>query len=457
MTISASAFRAVSNLHQERAAELSVIPSINAPQPLVTAKAASLFDLLLSEQINTSQQSAATTKSATPETTGQNGVAEIGQEASLFAVRSQLAGSSSTSARTFWVTNALSGTGDTSVSLASNGFASASVMASGLEKMSSTAASSVTAASAPDIQARQAEASAEARLPAPTSSVPATTDTGMNPAPVPEVAEPILAAAAAARVIVQQFSQTMFTDASNLVSNSTRSQSLATGNSRPQSAMANSALTNSNPLSTASNSVADSDRSVSTRSVNDGLAAAQPVQPASFVSAALKQSITNSNETNSQISVPVVTPNMGHFTHADSPASFSEKLSTTISQFVDEETRGGPTSIQLQVELPDLGTINLLISLVNKIVSLRIVAENELARKIVESQISELRQSLTNSGIECGVFEVDFDSDFRRRTSKKDLSSSRSSTRLTASNRWNETQTASSSTSRSTDVFDFVA
>lgn len=87
-----------------------------------------------------------------------------------------------------------------------------------------------------------------------------------------------------------------------------------------------------------------------------------------------------------------------------------EEVARAVTQQLEEETVGGVTTVRIQLERQDLGSISLFLSINNNKVSVRIVAEDELARQIIDSQMDELRQSLEESGVECSEFQVVCDS-----------------------------------------------
>jgi|GEM_PF-3854861 hypothetical protein len=90
--------------------------------------------------------------------------------------------------------------------------------------------------------------------------------------------------------------------------------------------------------------------------------------------------------------------------------AISDQLANTIVEHLNDESNGDATSIHIQLEQPDLGTINLYLSTTNKVVSIRIVTQNPLAKKIIEGQMEDLRQALTVGGVDCGPFQVTCDS-----------------------------------------------
>jgi flagellar hook-length control protein FliK len=91
---------------------------------------------------------------------------------------------------------------------------------------------------------------------------------------------------------------------------------------------------------------------------------------------------------------------------ANQEAPISEAVSTAIVKQLEEQPTVAVTTVRIQLDRADLGSISLFLSINNNRVSVRIVAEDELARQIIDSQMDELRQALDESGVECSEFQV---------------------------------------------------
>ena len=100
--------------------------------------------------------------------------------------------------------------------------------------------------------------------------------------------------------------------------------------------------------------------------------------------------------------------------YSDSVAQVSDQLATAITSHLGTEPTGGPTTIQIRLDRLELGTVSLHLSITNDVVSIRIVAHDQVVRQIIDSQLDELRQSLSNSGVLCGQCLVACDSSARR-------------------------------------------
>jgi hypothetical protein len=116
-------------------------------------------------------------------------------------------------------------------------------------------------------------------------------------------------------------------------------------------------------------------------------------------------------------------------THAkvETPATdgFVDELASAISQQIREHREDGPTSLRFQFHRADLGKLDLLVSISrDHVVSVRITTHDERARQVVQSQIHDLRQALTDSGVEFGQFEVSCNSG-QRQSSNSSFSSFR--------------------------------
>lgn len=107
----------------------------------------------------------------------------------------------------------------------------------------------------------------------------------------------------------------------------------------------------------------------------------------------------------------VSTINLSRPTSAETAAPVSDPLAAAIVENIDNAQFDGPTTVRIQLDLPDLGPVNLHLSVSDNLVSVRIVTRDQRARQIVEHQINDLRQSLKNNGVECGRFEIECDAD----------------------------------------------
>ena len=91
--------------------------------------------------------------------------------------------------------------------------------------------------------------------------------------------------------------------------------------------------------------------------------------------------------------------NSARVAYTDSAAPVSHQIAAEITRQVDDGTIGGTTTVQIRLDRPELGTVNLHLSMTNDVVSIRIVTEDPAAMQIINRQMNDLRQSLSDSGI----------------------------------------------------------
>jgi hypothetical protein len=124
--------------------------------------------------------------------------------------------------------------------------------------------------------------------------------------------------------------------------------------------------------------------------------------------------------------------------NGDVPPPVSTQLATAIRQHLDEETTAGPLTVRIRLNASDLGPVNLHISIVNDVVSIRIVAHDQQALQMIDSQMHDLWQSLSSSGVSCGQFQVACDSGDQRSSYRGEplLPASNPRSAATSSTRW---------------------
>lgn len=103
----------------------------------------------------------------------------------------------------------------------------------------------------------------------------------------------------------------------------------------------------------------------------------------------------------------------------ESTPAISDLLATAITETLANLSHDGSTTVHIRLDRPDLGKIDLQLS-VNKdnVVSVRIQTDNLHSQQIVESQMAALRESLTSNGVTCGQFQVGCDSNSRQSSSQ---------------------------------------
>ena len=166
----------------------------------------------------------------------------------------------------------------------------------------------------------------------------------------------------------------------------------------------------------------------------------------------VQKSLRTLNDTNpSNVSVLPAQGFVAGDTSITAP-SICDELATAIERQLKNSIEEGPTTIQIQLDRPDLGRIKLNLSLSNGAISIRIITENQSSQQIVSSQLTNLQQSLANSGILCNQCQIACE---RPSLESGPRSEAYSSTKSNI--RWSRNQPTSPSSNRSTSVLNFVA
>ena len=87
--------------------------------------------------------------------------------------------------------------------------------------------------------------------------------------------------------------------------------------------------------------------------------------------------------------------------------SVSSRVSEIVGQQLDKPASSGSSSVVLRLDPPELGRVNVHVSLTNDVVSIRMVASDEAARRAIEGQLNDLHRSLTNQGLSVNQCQVD--------------------------------------------------
>jgi len=98
---------------------------------------------------------------------------------------------------------------------------------------------------------------------------------------------------------------------------------------------------------------------------------------------------------------------------ATSAGAVSEQLAAAIVERLDMGHDSSPPTFRMRLDPRELGTVEVHLSIVHDVVSIRFVAQDEAARQVIERQLDDLRQSLTNSGVSFGQCHVGCNSDGR--------------------------------------------
>jgi hypothetical protein len=89
------------------------------------------------------------------------------------------------------------------------------------------------------------------------------------------------------------------------------------------------------------------------------------------------------------------------------PRSFSERVDAIVMQHLQSPESAEQTSMVLRLDPPELGRVQVHLSMIDDVVSIRMVASSEGARQVIERQLNDLQQSLTDHGVAFADFQVD--------------------------------------------------
>ncbi len=84
----------------------------------------------------------------------------------------------------------------------------------------------------------------------------------------------------------------------------------------------------------------------------------------------------------------------------------AEQLASAVLNQLEAEPLATSRTFRLRLDPRELGPVEVQLTVVNDVVSIRFVAHDEAARHVISRQLDELRQSLSDSGIAFGQFDV---------------------------------------------------
>ncbi len=90
----------------------------------------------------------------------------------------------------------------------------------------------------------------------------------------------------------------------------------------------------------------------------------------------------------------------------DGTTAVAEQLSAAVLKQFDQEPVSASRTFRMRLDPRELGPVEVQLTVVNEVISIRFVADNEAARQVISRQLDVLRHSLTNSGISFGQFDV---------------------------------------------------
>jgi flagellar hook-length control protein FliK len=86
--------------------------------------------------------------------------------------------------------------------------------------------------------------------------------------------------------------------------------------------------------------------------------------------------------------------------------SLAHHLESMVMQRLDQPESTDKSSVVLRLDPPELGRVNVHLSVTNDVVSIRMVTTDDAARQVIERQLNQLQQSLTDKGIAFQDFQV---------------------------------------------------
>jgi hypothetical protein len=86
-----------------------------------------------------------------------------------------------------------------------------------------------------------------------------------------------------------------------------------------------------------------------------------------------------------------------------------EQVATRLVAWADVTTKEGRTVFHLRLEPPELGAVHVHLSAANGAISAKLIAANEAAGQILQSQLHELRESLDKLGVSFASLDVSYD------------------------------------------------
>lgn len=144
------------------------------------------------------------------------------------------------------------------------------------------------------------------------------------------------------------------------------------------------------------------------------------------------------------------------FSEVESPSSVSRQISTAVVDRLGDASAEGPTTVRIRLEQEELGTIDLHLSVRDGVVSIRIVAADQLTQQLINGQMDDLRQSLAQRGVNFGDMQVSSESGEQQSSGEQRAPTG--SLRITPQARFWRQPTATATTSRlKIGVLNYVA
>lgn len=86
--------------------------------------------------------------------------------------------------------------------------------------------------------------------------------------------------------------------------------------------------------------------------------------------------------------------------------NLAHHLEAMAMQRLDQPESSDRASVVLRLDPPELGRVNVHMSVANDVISIRMVTTGDAARQVIEQQLNQLQQSLTDKGISFQDFQI---------------------------------------------------
>ena len=144
--------------------------------------------------------------------------------------------------------------------------------------------------------------------------------------------------------------------------------------------------------------------------------------------------------------------------YTETTVTITHELTTAITNQLSDESNVGATTVQIRLSTSELGAIDLQLSITNDVVSIRIIARDQLTRQAIESQINELQQSLAERGVVCGQCLVAVNPTLRKPVTAGESARTTGAKESTHSpSRWSRSIPSTNESVSQTERLDFVA
>jgi hypothetical protein len=149
-----------------------------------------------------------------------------------------------------------------------------------------------------------------------------------------------------------------------------------------------------------------------------------------------------------------------HGTKPISVPHLAEQVSAAMQTHGSELAAGQPVEVHLRLDPPELGMVRVHLRLADDVVSVRFIAGDEAATKMLQSQLPDLRQSLAERGLSFSQCNISCDSRQQQQQSPsfgRESQQSMFAMRPTSSRSWSPTSTAVRSSSSRSDRVNILA